>query len=80
MTRRDEGFRQLADAIILQAVYDYRRSVNRLVRKTYDAKAYRSKQEVEGFFRSDWFQVLTDLDGLKLLHNLEARLGEEVRK
>lgn len=79
MNQNDAGFRHLADAIILQAVIDYRRSVRALLRKTFDAKAHRSKQEVERFFRSDWFQVLSDLDGRKLLHNLESQMDTEVR-
>ena len=76
----DPGYRDLADAIILQAVNDYRGAVKRLICKTYDAKAYRDIQEIEGFFQSDWFQVLCDLDGRKLLQSIRARMGVEVQK
>ena len=48
----DPGYRDLADAIILQAVSDYRRAVNRLLSKTYDAN------------REYWFDE--DAIGIKL--------------
>jgi hypothetical protein len=68
----EDGYRNLADAIIMQAVHDYRRSVKLLIRKPYSAKAHHDKQEVETFFRGGWFQVLCNLDGQELLKKLEA--------
>ena len=68
----EDGYRSLADAIIMQAVHDYRRSVQQLIRKPYSTKAHQDKQEVEAFFLGDWFQVLSDLDGQELLQRLEA--------
>lgn len=72
----EDGYRNLADAIIIQAVHDYRRSVQQLIRKPYSAKALHDKQDVEDFFRGDWFQVLSDLDGQELLKKLEAGVGK----
>ena len=68
----EDGYRNLADAIIMQAAHDYRRSVQQLIRKPYSTKALHDKQEVEAFFRGDWFQVLCNLDGQQLLQKLEA--------
>ena len=68
----EDGYRKLADAIIMQGAHDYRRSVEQLIRKPYSTKAHQDKQEVEAFFLGDWFQVLSDLDGQELLQRLEA--------
>ena len=70
----DSGYKELANAIILQAVCDYRRSVRRLTRKLNDSQAHREKNDVESFFRSGWFQVLTGVDGKRLLSDLEKQM------
>ena len=74
--RNDYGYRELADAVVLQAVNDYRRAVNRLLCKASDAKAHHDIHEIEAFFRSGWFQVLCDLDGEELLR--KSVIGMEV--
>ena len=57
----------LAQAIILQAVTDYRKARKR-VRTMPDQKA---AQATERFFRSWWFAQLTDVDGEYLLRKLK---------
>ena len=52
-------YEDLANAIILQAVQDYRRTNNK-----------RALEELERFFLSDWFSVLTSIDGSRLLQEL----------
>jgi len=52
-------YEDLASAIILRAVKDYRRSYNS-----------RELEDIEGFFRSDWFGVLTNIDGEMLIRRL----------
>lgn len=52
-------YEDLANAIILQAVKDYRRTNNK-----------RALEELERFFLSDWFSVLTSIDGSRLLQEL----------
>lgn len=69
-------FEELAQAIILQAVEDYRHAINRLREKPEDARLQKQKKEVERFFLSSWFQVLTDLNGKRLLHRLQAEMLE----
>ena len=62
----------LAGAIILRAVEDYRHTNNQLRAKPEDTRLQTRKAEIEEFFRSSWFQVLTDLNGKQLLHQLQA--------
>lgn len=59
-----ENYEKLAEAIILQAVKDYR-----------DSCCYQTRCAIERFFWSDWFMVLTTLDGEMLIKRLrEERL------
>ena len=63
---------ELAEAIILQAVEDYRHIKARILKKPNDLRLQSQKEELEEFFLSSWFAVLTDLNGRRLLHRLQA--------
>lgn len=52
-------FEELANAIVLQAVKDYR---------LHDDEP--TLNEIERFFRSDWFATLTRIDPESLIKNL----------
>ncbi len=56
------NYENLANEIILRAVDDYRDALKRLVSFPHDRDSRRTKAEVERFFRSGWFSVLTTLD------------------
>lgn len=73
----DSGFGSLAEAIILQAVSDYRRANWKLCKCPYHAEAQKTKTACERFFRSNWFSILTNLDGKQLLHDLKKQMGLE---
>ena len=66
---------ELANAIILSAVKDYRRALKRLRMYPWDDNALRTKKECERFFRSRWFAVLTDVDGEVLMEKLQAEVA-----
>lgn len=67
-------YENLANAIILRAVDDYRDSLKRLASFPHDRDSRRTKAEVERFFRSGWFSTLTTLDPEVLI----KKLNEEV--
>ena len=67
-------YEDLASAIILQAVKDYRGALESLRVYPNDSKALSVKQEVEQFFRSEWFEALTNVDPEMLI----SRLCKEV--
>ena len=67
MNRNWEDF---AQAIILQAVDDYRKSRRRVRQKPDQKEAQAMIREVEQFFRSRWFRQLSDVDGRTILYNL----------
>ena len=56
-----ENYEKLAEAIILLAIEDYRKSC-----------CNQTRYAIERFLRSDWFIVLTDIDGEKLIKKLRA--------
>ena len=69
-----DQFEGLANAIIIQAAADYRLALKQLRQNPLFQPAIRMSYEVERFFRSDWFSILTRVDGMELL----ARLKTEV--
>ena len=60
----------LNNAIILQAVKDFRHARRRLKRRPDDKAATGVVKEVSGFFRSAYFSMMTQLDGPTLLRRL----------
>ena len=66
----NDPYENLANAIIIQAVKDYREALNILRYSPEDKNAIASKAEIERFFRSDWFGLLTKVDPEKLISRL----------
>ena len=60
-----ENIKLLANAIILQAVKDYRHT-----------HSPQQRAEIKRFFRSDWFKVLTRVDGEMIIARLENERTE----
>ena len=54
-----KNYEQLAQAIIMQAISDYKHSKNAGMKKS-----------VENFFRSDWFMTLTNVNGETIIKKL----------
>lgn len=70
-----DAYERLANAIILQAVKDYRDALKRLYRFPCDCGSKMTKSEVERFFRSDWFSTLTSLDPEVLIEKLTSEVS-----
>jgi hypothetical protein len=69
-----EPYEELANAIILQAVKDYRKALKHLANCPQDYITLSVKQGVERFFRSRWFEVLTSIDPEMLICRLNAEV------
>lgn len=65
-------YQRLANTIILQAVKDYRSYKKALARRPNSNLAQAKVSKCEKFFLSDWFKVLTNVDGTFVLKRLEA--------
>ena len=68
-------YAELANAIVLSAVKDYRKSLKRLKKFPWDDTARRMKKECERFFLSGWFATLTSVDGDVLIEKLKAEVA-----
>ncbi len=66
-----ENYEKLANAIILQAVKDYRAARKKLKKQPRNKDAEIMINDTERFFRSDWFTALTDVDGALILRKLQ---------
>lgn len=66
----------LANAIILQAVEDYRDACDALRRRPDWLFQEKRKRSLESFFRSRWFHTLSALDAESILG--EIRKGEQI--
>lgn len=69
------GYEQLANAVILQAVKDYRSALKRIKMNPANKSAMSDAMECERFFRSGWYSALTSVDGEYLIN----KLREEVK-
>ena len=72
-------YRNLGNAIILQAVDDYR---NALRGKSYHKCLTPESivKETENFFRSSYFGMLTKVKGEYLIHKLKEEYYEEIEE
>jgi len=67
----DMGWEDLANAIILSTVKEYRRALKCLRINPGNREWNRRKDECEHFFRSWWFGVLTDADPVMIMERLK---------
>ncbi|MDD2978814.1 MAG: hypothetical protein PHN80_02460 [Hespellia sp.] len=74
-SKTEDPYTGLANAIILQAVKDYRDALKKLSRGRANKDAEIKKQEILNFFRSDWFGVLTEIDPEMLIRKLDEEVG-----
>lgn len=67
------AYQELANAIIIQAIKDYRQICRILSRNPDNKLEQHKKKNIEAFFVSDYFAAITNLDGHVLLQKLKAR-------
>lgn len=66
-----DPYDNLANAIVLQAVKDYRDALKRLKKKPGNKAAMADALACERFFRSGWHKTLTSVDGEYLIQKLQ---------
>lgn len=70
-------YEKLANAIILQAVNDYRKALKRLKKNPENKMASYTKKECERFFRSGWYTSLTAINPEMLIEKLNKEVNYE---
>ena len=69
---QDEGWQDLAHAVVLQAVDEWRRTRFQLSKPSLASKTALDKnRQCEKFFLSPWFYMLSGLDGRAVLKKLK---------
>ena len=77
----EDPYERLANAIVLQAVADYRVALKKIKAHPKNREAISEALEIEKFFHSGWYSILTDVDGEYLIRRLqdEIRQSESIR-
>jgi hypothetical protein len=65
-------YENLANAIVLCAVQDYRKTLRILSRFPNRREAIEEKNRILQFFRSEWFHPLTSIDPEFLIRKLDG--------
>lgn len=73
-TSTDKAYENLANAIILQAVKDYRGILRKIKKHPFDRLVLSEKRRLERFFRSQWFGMLTGVDPEMLIGKLKQEV------
>ena len=66
----------LANAIIAQAAIDYKKILQRLAKQPDNPVLSREQARIERFFQSNWFRMLSDLDGRMLMWKIRMEVSE----
>lgn len=69
-----KNYEELANAIVLLAVKDYRNALKVLKKNPNNIAANKDKADCERFFLGDWFPALTSIDGKTLMHKLQQEV------
>ena len=69
-------YADLANAIIIQAVKDYRNALKTLKRYPRYEPAKKVVAEVEEFFRSEWYRTLTSVDADMLMTKIRREIND----
>ena len=69
-------YKELANAIVIQAAKDYRKALKTLKRYPRYEPAKAVVAEVEEFFRSDWYRMLTSVDAEMLMRKIRREIND----
>ena len=76
----NEAYENLANAIVKQAVVDYKEPLRKLMKNPNDKDAKREAERIERFFHSGWYTQLTSLDRDWLIRKTKEMVKEEIRE
>ena len=67
-----DPYENLANAIVLKAVEDYRRALRRFAKNPGSKMALAEVESLERFFRSNWYAEFTFVEGEFLIRKLRG--------
>lgn len=71
----ENPYERLANAIVLQAVSDYRTVLRKFRKYPKNKEAVDEALRIERFFLSQWYQTLTSVDGEYLINRLRKEVS-----
>ena len=72
----DYDYERLAEQIIIRAAKDYRNTLKRLYKYPENPTALATKEEIEMFFYSQWFTVLTKVNPNVIIKGIQEEIGQ----
>ena len=72
----DFDYERLAEQIIIRAAKDYRNDLKRLYKHPENPTTLATKKEVECFFYSQWFTVLTKVNPNVIIKGIQEEIGQ----
>ncbi|MBQ2348474.1 MAG: hypothetical protein II388_08930 [Clostridia bacterium] len=72
----DYDYERLAEQIIIRAAKDYRNALKRLHKHPENPTALATKEEIEMFFYSQWFTVLTKVNPNVIIKGIQEEIGQ----
>ena len=72
----DYDYERLAEQIIIRAAKDYLNALKRLFRHPENPTALATKEEIEMFFYSQWFTVLTKVNPNVIIKGIQEEIGQ----
>lgn len=73
----EDGYIKLGNAIIIQAVKDYRDVLKKLNKNSENSMAKYTKREIEDFFHSSLFGMITTINPDMLIRKLNEEACDE---
>lgn len=72
----ENPYERLANAVILQAVTDYRVALKKIKTYPINKDARSEALSIERFFRSGWYSMLTSVDGEYMIRKLRGEIRQ----
>ena len=73
-------YKRLANGIVVQAAKDYKTYVRIGSRNPDNKDVFLKTQSLERFFRSQWFEALTNVSGEYIMERIKKEVQNELRK
>ena len=75
-TEHLEDYEYIFEQVLIRAAKDYRNALKRLYKHPENPTALATKKEVECFFYSQWFTVLTKVNPNVIIKGIQEEIGQ----
>jgi len=75
-TEHLEDYEYIFEQVLIRAAKDYRNALKRLYKYPENPTALATKEEIEMFFYSQWFTVLTKVNPNVIIKGIQEEIGQ----